>query len=101
MSRAHDRNQPYRRPRLHFSDEKQPHTPSVSSRSLLTGSAMLLGLALLMVLAMIPLRASEEDAAQAANYRGRRRHNCAGIEKVTTGRWCEGDERAYEVVKAD
>ena len=64
MSRAHDRNQPYRRPRLHFSDEKQPHTPSVSSRSLLTGSAMLLGLALLMVLAMIPLRASEEDAAQ-------------------------------------
>lgn len=36
---------------------------------------------------------SKDGKAQAANHRGRRRHYCAGIERVTTGLWCDPDER--------
>lgn len=44
----------YRRPRPHFSDEKAEIRPTVDRRQLLTGGAMLLGLALLMVVALTP-----------------------------------------------
>ena len=44
----------YRRPRPHFSDEKTEIRPTVDRRQLLTGGAMLLGLALLMVVALAP-----------------------------------------------
>lgn len=57
----HEPNGQYRRPRAHFPVSKP--LPSVQPRSLLTGSAMLLCLALLMALAMIPLRAGEPETA--------------------------------------
>ncbi len=55
----------YRRPRSHFSDEKQP-VPAVGVRALLTGGAMLMMLALLLTLALIPLRAGDPDATLTA-----------------------------------
>ena len=64
MSSFNDPNGQYRRPRLHFSDEKQAPSPALDRRSLLTGSAMLLGLALILCLALLPLHTAEPDAAQ-------------------------------------
>ena len=67
MSSFSDQNNPYRRPRPHFS-AGQPHArPPLHQRHLLTGSALLMALALLMILAMIPLATEEspqQDAAQ-------------------------------------
>lgn len=61
-------NAQYRRPRPHFSDEKAEIRPTVDRRQLLTGSAMLLGLALLLIVALVPKRAVDDtslpDAAQ-------------------------------------
>lgn len=58
----------YRRPRPHFSDEKVEIRPTVDRRQLLTGGAMLLGLALLMVVALAPKSTVDDtalpDAAQ-------------------------------------
>ena len=62
-------NSQYRRPRAHFPVDKP--LPSVQPRSLLAGSAMLLCLALLMVLAMIPLRAGEPEAAETLRDTGK------------------------------
>ena len=68
MNNMHDPNQPYRRPRPHFSAEEDVIRPTIDRRRLLTGSALLLGLALVLILAMIPLRSAspdeESDAAQ-------------------------------------
>lgn len=56
-----DPHEPYRRPRPHFSDEKLDVRPTVDRRQLLTGSAMLLGLALLMILGLAPRSAQAPD----------------------------------------
>lgn len=58
----------YRRPRPHFSDEKAEIRPTVDRRQLLTGGAMLLGLALLMVVALAP-KSTVDDAPQTAQVR--------------------------------
>lgn len=60
----------YRRPRPHFSDEKTEIRPTVDRRQLLTGTAMLLGLTLLMIVALVP-KSTVDDAAepQAAQVR--------------------------------
>lgn len=47
-------NGQYRRPRPHFSDEKTVIRPTIDRRQLLTGTAMLLGLTLLMIVALVP-----------------------------------------------
>ena len=52
----------YRRPRPHFSDEKAEIRPTVDRRQLLTGGAMLLGLALLLIVALVPKRAVDDMA---------------------------------------
>ncbi len=53
----------YRRPRLHFSDEKIDVRPTVDRRQLLTGGAMLLGLALLLIVALVP-KSTVDDTQQ-------------------------------------
>lgn len=74
-----DRNSPYRRPRSHFSTK-----PAVSRRSLLTGSAVLLALAMLMVLAMIPLRTADPEAAQTSRDAAQAlQPDCAVIQQIT------------------
>lgn len=71
MNNMNDPNQPYRRPRPHFSAEQDVVRATVDRRRLLTGSALLLGLALVLILAMIPLKnastADEGSAAQAGS----------------------------------
>lgn len=47
-------NQQYRRPKPHFSDEKAEIRPTIDRRQLLTGSAMLAGLMLLLIVALVP-----------------------------------------------
>ena len=58
----------YRRPRPHFSDEKAEIRPTIDRKQLLTGGAMLLGLALLMIVALAPKSTVDDtampDAAQ-------------------------------------
>lgn len=56
-------NEQYRRPRPHFSDEKVEVRATVDRRQLLTGGAMLLGLALLMIVALVP-KGTVDDSAQ-------------------------------------
>ncbi len=58
----------YRRPRPHFSDEKTEIRPTVDRRQLLTGGAMLLGMALLLVAALVP-RSTVDDSPDAAQVR--------------------------------
>ncbi len=58
----------YRRPRPHFSDEKTEIRPTVDRRQLLTGGAMLLGMALLLIVALVP-RSTVDDAPDAAQVR--------------------------------
>ena len=47
-------NQQYRSPKPHFSDEKAEIRPTIDRRQLLTGSAMLAGLMLLLIVALVP-----------------------------------------------
>ncbi len=54
-------NGQYRRPSPHFSDEKVEIRPTIDRRQLLTGGAMLLGLALLMIVALAP-KSTVDDA---------------------------------------
>ena len=60
----------YRRPRPHFSDEKADVRPTVDRSQLLTGGAMLLGLALLLIvaLAVIPLKSDLCRPTTALNW---------------------------------
>lgn len=51
----------YRRPKPHFSDEKADVRPTIDRRQLLTGGAMLLGLALLLIVALVP-KGTVDDA---------------------------------------
>lgn len=53
-------NEQYRRPKPHFSDEKAEIRPTVDRRQLLTGGAMLLGLALLLIVALVPKRTVDD-----------------------------------------
>lgn len=54
-------NGQYRRPKPHFSDEKVEIRPTVDRRQLLSGGAMLLGLALLLIVALVP-KSTVDDA---------------------------------------
>ncbi len=56
-------NDQYRRPRPHFSDEQPQVRATIDRRQLLTGGAMLLGLALLMIVALSP-KSTVDDAVQ-------------------------------------
>ncbi len=58
----------YRRPRPHFSDEKVEIRPTIDRRQLLTGGAMLLGLALLLIVALVP-KSTVDDVPDAAQVR--------------------------------
>lgn len=53
----------YRRPQPHFSDEKVEIRPTIDRRQLLTGGAMLLGLALLLIVALAP-KSTVDDSVQ-------------------------------------
>ena len=53
----------YRRPQPHFSDEKVEIRPTIDRRQLLTGGAMLLGLALLLIVALTP-KSTVDDSIQ-------------------------------------
>lgn len=53
----------YRRPQPHFSDEKDQIRPTIDRRQLLTGGAMLLGLALLLIVALTP-KSTVDDSVQ-------------------------------------
>lgn len=63
-----DQNEQYRRPQLHFSDEKTDVRPTINRRQLLSGCAMLTALAVLLIVGLAPHRAGapglSPDAAQ-------------------------------------
>ena len=59
----------YRRPQPHFSDEKADIRPTVDRRQLLTGGAMLLGLALLLIVALVPKGTVDDQPPAAAQVR--------------------------------
>lgn len=59
----------YRRPRPHFSDEKVEIRPTIDRRQLLTGGAMLLGLALLLIVALVPKSTVDDTDPQTAQVR--------------------------------
>lgn len=83
MSSFNEQNGQYRRPRPHFSTGP---VPSVSRRSLLTGSALLMALAMMMVLAMIPLRTEDADPAAEQTSRDASQTlqaDCAVIQQIT------------------
>lgn len=62
-------NEQYRRPRLHFSDEKVEVRPTIDRRQLLTGGAMLLGLALLLIVALAPKSTVDDTLPEVAQVR--------------------------------
>lgn len=62
-------NEQYRRPKPHFSDEKVEIRPTIDRRQLLTGGAMLLGLALLLIVALVPKSTVDDAAPDAAQVR--------------------------------
>jgi len=59
----------YRRPRPHFSDEKADIRPTVDRRQLLTGSAMLVGMALLLFTALMPKSTVDDSFPETAQVR--------------------------------
>jgi len=59
----------YRRPRPHFSDEKADIRPTVDRRQLLTGSAMLVGMALLLFTALMPKSTVDDTLPETAQVR--------------------------------
>ena len=59
----------YRRPKPHFSDEKTDIRPTVDRRQLLTGSAMLLGMALLLFTALMPKATVDDTLPETAPVR--------------------------------
>lgn len=59
----------YRRPRPHFSDEKADIRPTVDRRQLLTGSAMLVGMALLLFTALMPKSTVDDSIPETAQVR--------------------------------
>ena len=62
-------NGQYRRPQPHFSDEKMEIRPTVDRRQLLTGGAMLMGLAMLMIVALTPKRTVDDSLPETAQVR--------------------------------
>lgn len=82
------RNGQYRRPRPHFSDEKAEIRPTVDRRQLLSGAAMLLGLAMLLILGLTPRDAQapdiQPDTAQVrADTSGTLNADCQVIQHLT------------------
>jgi len=59
----------YRRPKPHFSDEKAEIRPTVDRRQLLTGSAMLVGMALLLFTALMPKSTVDDALPETAQVR--------------------------------
>lgn len=59
----------YRRPKPHFSDEKAEIRPTVDRRQLLTGSAMLVGMALLLFTALMPKFTVDDALPETAQVR--------------------------------
>ncbi len=59
----------YRRPKPHFSDEKTDIRPTVDRRQLLTGSAMLVGMALLLFTALMPKSTVDDTLPETAQVR--------------------------------
>lgn len=64
-----DQNEQYRRPKLHFSDEKTDVRPTIDRRQLLSGCAMLTALAVLLIVGLAPHRASAPDLPETAQVR--------------------------------
>ena len=62
-------NGQYRRPKPHLTEENAAVRPTVDRKSLLTGTAMLLGLTLLMIAALVPKRAVDDLPPQTAQVR--------------------------------
>ena len=58
----------YRRPRPHLAMEPNTVRPTIDRRQLLSGTAMLLGLALLLIVALVP-KGTVDDAPDAAQVR--------------------------------
>lgn len=73
----------YRRPGIHFSDRPQSRLPGTGPHSLLTGSAILLGVALIMALAMIPLRTAPDAAAVSRDDSQALAGTCAITQQMT------------------
>lgn len=70
QNNQNEQNGQYRRPRPHFSDEKVEVKPTVDRRQLLTGCAMLLGLAVLLIVGLTPRDAlAPEETPDAAQVR--------------------------------
>lgn len=59
----------YRRPKPHFSDEKMDIRPTVDRRQLLTGSVMLVGMALLLFTALMPKATVDDMLPETAQVR--------------------------------
>ena len=58
----------YRRPQPHLCDEQSDIRPTVDRRQLLTGGAMLLGMALMLLVALMP-KTTADDSPEAAQVR--------------------------------
>ncbi len=59
----------YRRPRPHFSTEEATIRPTVDRRQLLTGGAMLVGMALLLIVALAPKSTVDDTLPETAQVR--------------------------------
>ena len=59
----------YRRPRPHLSDEPADIRPTVDRRQLLTGGAMLVGMALLLIVALTPKSTVDDTLPETAQVR--------------------------------
>ena len=59
----------YRRPRPHFSAEETTIRPTVDRRQLLTGGAMLMGMALLLIVALMPKSTVDDTLPETAQVR--------------------------------
>lgn len=59
----------YRRPRPHFSTEETTIRPTVDRRQLLTGGAMLMGMALLLIVALMPKSTVDDTLPETAQVR--------------------------------
>jgi len=59
----------YRRPRPHFSAEETTIRPTVDRRQLLTGGALLMGMALLLIVALMPKSTVDDTLPETAQVR--------------------------------
>ena len=59
----------YRRPKPHFAEEQPQIRPTVDRRQLMTGGAMLLGMALLLIVALMPKATVDDSLPETAQVR--------------------------------